>query len=186
MVPSSLWRMPTAGAVIAAVSEERVKSLVYVAALAPDEGETVAQVFYRDEAIRKHPSWLRTRMALSGCPTMDLPGSRSQGFRQTKQANPDCRAAADLGSVHSRKGAGAGMENKAVLVPACRRGPHDQSEDPADSWPIGWAQKSGPSQVDHSPMYSTDLVVDVILEAARESTCRMTCEYKDHHAREIP
>src|SRR6476619_4267428 len=41
-----------AGAVIAAVNDERVKALVYVAALAPDEGETVAQVFYRDEA---HP-----------------------------------------------------------------------------------------------------------------------------------
>src|SRR5271170_5780638 len=36
------------GAVIAAVREERVKSLVYIAALAPDKGETVAQVFYRD------------------------------------------------------------------------------------------------------------------------------------------
>jgi pimeloyl-ACP methyl ester carboxylesterase len=40
------------GAVIGAIREERVKSFVYVAALAPDEGETVAQVFYRDEA---HP-----------------------------------------------------------------------------------------------------------------------------------
>ncbi|MBN8954724.1 MULTISPECIES: alpha/beta hydrolase [unclassified Rhizobium] len=38
-----------AGAVIAAVSSERVKALVYVAALAPDEGETVADVFYRGE-----------------------------------------------------------------------------------------------------------------------------------------
>lgn len=38
-----------AGAVIATAGEERVKALVYVAALAPDEGETVAQVFYRDE-----------------------------------------------------------------------------------------------------------------------------------------
>ena len=36
------------GAVIAAVREDRVKSLVYIAALAPDEGETVAKVFYRD------------------------------------------------------------------------------------------------------------------------------------------
>jgi pimeloyl-ACP methyl ester carboxylesterase len=36
-----------AGAVIAAASEERVKALVYIAALAPDEGETVADVFYR-------------------------------------------------------------------------------------------------------------------------------------------
>lgn len=41
-----------AGAVIAAANDERVKALVYVAALAPDEGETVAEVFYRDEA---HP-----------------------------------------------------------------------------------------------------------------------------------
>jgi pimeloyl-ACP methyl ester carboxylesterase len=41
-----------AGAVIATANDERVKALVYVAALAPDEGETVAQVFYRDEA---HP-----------------------------------------------------------------------------------------------------------------------------------
>jgi pimeloyl-ACP methyl ester carboxylesterase len=37
-----------AGAVIAAVNEERVAGLVYVAALAPDEGETVAQVFYKE------------------------------------------------------------------------------------------------------------------------------------------
>lgn len=41
-----------AGAVIAAVDDERVKGLVYIAALAPDMGETVAQVFYRDKA---HP-----------------------------------------------------------------------------------------------------------------------------------
>jgi pimeloyl-ACP methyl ester carboxylesterase len=41
-----------AGAVIATVNEERLKALVYIAALAPDEGETVAQVFYRDE---RHP-----------------------------------------------------------------------------------------------------------------------------------
>ncbi|HXW93456.1 MAG TPA: alpha/beta hydrolase [Terriglobales bacterium] len=41
-----------AGAVIATVNDERLKALVYIAALAPDEGETVAQVFYRDE---RHP-----------------------------------------------------------------------------------------------------------------------------------
>jgi pimeloyl-ACP methyl ester carboxylesterase len=38
-----------AGAVIAAVRSDKVKALVYVAALAPDEGETVADVFYRTE-----------------------------------------------------------------------------------------------------------------------------------------
>jgi pimeloyl-ACP methyl ester carboxylesterase len=41
-----------AGAVIAGATNERVKSLVYVAALAPDEGETVADVFYKEPS---HP-----------------------------------------------------------------------------------------------------------------------------------
>jgi len=36
-----------AGAVIAATRSKKVKALVYIAALAPDEGETVADVFYR-------------------------------------------------------------------------------------------------------------------------------------------
>jgi pimeloyl-ACP methyl ester carboxylesterase len=36
------------GAVISAVTNERVKSLVYIASLTPDEGETVAEVFYRE------------------------------------------------------------------------------------------------------------------------------------------
>jgi pimeloyl-ACP methyl ester carboxylesterase len=42
-----------AGAVIAETKSERVKALVYVTALAPDQGETVADVFYRAEP---HPS----------------------------------------------------------------------------------------------------------------------------------
>ena len=41
-----------AGAVVALASPERVKALVYVTALAPDEGEKVADVFYR---LEPHP-----------------------------------------------------------------------------------------------------------------------------------
>ena len=44
-----------AGAVIATAHDERVKALVYVAALAPQEGEAVAEVFYRDEPHAKAP-----------------------------------------------------------------------------------------------------------------------------------
>jgi pimeloyl-ACP methyl ester carboxylesterase len=44
-----------AGAVIAATRSEKVRSLVYIAALAPDEGETVADVFYRAEPHPKAP-----------------------------------------------------------------------------------------------------------------------------------
>jgi pimeloyl-ACP methyl ester carboxylesterase len=43
------------GAVIGAAKEDRVMSLVYVTALAPDEGETVAKVFYRDTPSPQQP-----------------------------------------------------------------------------------------------------------------------------------
>jgi pimeloyl-ACP methyl ester carboxylesterase len=44
-----------AGAVIALARPERVKALVYITALAPDEGEKVADVFYRVEPHPKAP-----------------------------------------------------------------------------------------------------------------------------------
>jgi pimeloyl-ACP methyl ester carboxylesterase len=44
-----------AGAVIAATSSDKVKALVYVAALAPEKGETVADVFYRTEPHPRAP-----------------------------------------------------------------------------------------------------------------------------------
>ena len=44
-----------AGAVVGTANDERVKALVYVAALAPDEGETVADVFYREQPHPKAP-----------------------------------------------------------------------------------------------------------------------------------
>jgi len=44
-----------AGAVIAETHSEKAKALVYVAALAPDEGETVADVFYHAEPHPKAP-----------------------------------------------------------------------------------------------------------------------------------
>jgi pimeloyl-ACP methyl ester carboxylesterase len=44
-----------AGAVIAATRNPKVEALVYIAALAPDEGETVADVFYRSEPHPKAP-----------------------------------------------------------------------------------------------------------------------------------
>lgn len=40
------------GAPMAGVTSDQLKGLVYIAALAPDEGETVAEVFYRE---KPHP-----------------------------------------------------------------------------------------------------------------------------------
>jgi pimeloyl-ACP methyl ester carboxylesterase len=57
-----------AGAVIAATRSDKVKGLVYVAALAPNEGETVADVFYRGEP---HP--LAPKLAPDGHGLIYLP-----------------------------------------------------------------------------------------------------------------
>ena len=46
--PALLAAHAYAGAVIGSTRNERVRGLVFVAALAPDEGETVADVFYRE------------------------------------------------------------------------------------------------------------------------------------------
>ncbi|MGH8200159.1 MAG: alpha/beta fold hydrolase [Steroidobacteraceae bacterium] len=56
------------GAVIAATRDEKVKALVYVAALAPDAGETVADVFYR---VQPHP--LAPKLAPDGHGLIYLP-----------------------------------------------------------------------------------------------------------------
>lgn len=53
--PVALAGHAYAGAVIASTRSEKVRSLVYIAALAPDEGETVADVFYRAEPHPKAP-----------------------------------------------------------------------------------------------------------------------------------
>ena len=71
-------------------NDERVKALVYVAALAPDEGETVAQVFYRDES---HPN--APQLAPDGDGFIWMPdASFEQAFAQN--ATPEqialCRA----------------------------------------------------------------------------------------------
>ena len=47
--PAVLVGHAYAGAVIAEARSENVRALVYISALAPDEGETVADVFYRAE-----------------------------------------------------------------------------------------------------------------------------------------
>jgi pimeloyl-ACP methyl ester carboxylesterase len=57
-----------AGAVIAATRSDRVGALVYISALAPDEGETVADVFYR---LEPHP--LAPKLAPDGHGLIWLP-----------------------------------------------------------------------------------------------------------------
>src|SRR5262249_22712730 len=71
-----------AGAVIALARPERVKALVYITALAPDEGEKVADVFYR---LAPHPK--APKLAPDGNGLIWLPeGAFAAAFAQNASA----------------------------------------------------------------------------------------------------
>jgi pimeloyl-ACP methyl ester carboxylesterase len=160
------------GAVIGAATEDRVKSLVFIAALAPDEGETVAKVFYRDEP---HPDAPKLAPDKHGFVWMP-----EEGFRRAVAH----RASADQTSILA-----------AVQRPISIR--CIQEPAPAPTWKAkpSWfllaeedrminpktqrfmADRMGATarskRVDHSPMLTAaDLVIDLILEAASETLSR--------------
>src|SRR5271170_2683689 len=157
------------GAVIAAVREERVKSLVYVAALAPDEGEPVAKVFYRDEPHPDQPKMVPDSHNLVWMP--------EDAFGRALAH----KASADQASIAA-----------AVQRPIAVQCVQDPSPKPLWKSKPAWyliaeedrminpktqyfmAERMGAKihshRVDHTPMYvDPNVVVDIILEAARES-----------------
>jgi pimeloyl-ACP methyl ester carboxylesterase len=75
-----------AGAVIAATRSEKVRGLVYVAALAPDEGETVADVFYRTEPHPKAPKLAPDAHGLIWLPQEAFPAAFAPNASAEEQA----------------------------------------------------------------------------------------------------
>ena len=157
------------GAVIAAVREDRVKSLVFISALAPDEGETVAKVFYLNPS---HPE--APKLAPDSHGFIWMP---DDGFR---------RAVAHKATLDQTNIATATQRPIAVQC--------IQEPAPAPAWKTkpSWFliaeedrminpktlhfmadrmhAKVHSYDVDHSPMYTKpNLVINVILEAARET-----------------
>jgi pimeloyl-ACP methyl ester carboxylesterase len=79
-----------AGAVIALANPERVRALVYVTALAPDEGEKVADVFYR---LEPHPQ--APKLSPDGNGLIWLPeGAFATAFAQNASADQQAVLAA--------------------------------------------------------------------------------------------
>ncbi|MFE4832465.1 alpha/beta fold hydrolase [Streptomyces sp. NPDC056672] len=74
------------GAVIASTSDEKAASLVYVTALAPDEGETVADVFYRGERHPRAPELGPDRHDLIWLPEDAFAGAFAQQASAREQA----------------------------------------------------------------------------------------------------
>jgi pimeloyl-ACP methyl ester carboxylesterase len=160
------------GAVIAGQHDDRVKSLVYVAALAPDEGETVADVFYRAEP---HPEAPRLAPDEHGVIWMPEEGfSRAVAHKvpqdqatiiaaiqrpiavkciQEKAPNPAWKTKPSWFLL---------AEEDRMISPETQRFMADRMN-----------AKIRSHKVDHSPMLTApDLVVEVILEAAHETIRR--------------
>ena len=75
-----------AGAVIGATKSEAVKALVFVAALAPDEGETVADDFYRTEPHPLAPKLAPDEYGLIWLPDEAFGAAFAQHATKTEQA----------------------------------------------------------------------------------------------------
>jgi pimeloyl-ACP methyl ester carboxylesterase len=160
------------GAVIAAAREERVKSLVYVAALAPDEGEPVAKVFYRDEPHPDQPKMVPDSHNLVWMP------DDAFGRALAHKASAD---QATIAAALQRPIALQCVQEPAPK-PLWKAKPtwylvaeEDRMINPKTQRFM--AERMGAKihshRVDHTPMYSEpNVVVDVIIEAARQSLSR--------------
>lgn len=157
------------GAPIAAPHDDRVKSLVYVAALAPDEGETVADVFYRADP---HPD--APRLAPDEHGFIWMP---EEGFSQAVAQKVPLDQATIMSAVQrpialkciQEKAPAPGWKTKPswfLLAEEDRMISPETQRYMADRMNANIRSH----QVDHSPMLTApDLVVEVILEAARET-----------------
>jgi pimeloyl-ACP methyl ester carboxylesterase len=156
-----------AGAVIAAAHDERVKSLVFIAALAPDEGETVADVFYRTAPHAQAPKLAPDAYGIIWMPEEGF------GSAVAHKASPDQVA---IMAAVQRPIAVDCIQEKAP-IPAWKTTPswyfvaeEDRMISPETqrfmAGRMGATIRS--HRVDHTPMYTApELVVDLILEAAR-------------------
>jgi pimeloyl-ACP methyl ester carboxylesterase len=157
------------GAVIAAVKEERVKSLVYVTALAPDEGETVAKVFYRDTPSPRQPKMVPDAHGFVWMP--------DDAFREALAQ----KASADQAKIAAAVQRPISVQciQEPAPAPLWRSKPSwylvaedDLMINPKTQRFMADRMHATvrPHPVDHTPMYASPaVVVEVILEAARKT-----------------
>jgi pimeloyl-ACP methyl ester carboxylesterase len=154
------------GAVVGAIHEARVKSFVYIAALAPDEGETVAQVFYRNESHPEAPKLAPDKHDFIWMPEDGF--SRAVAHKASTDRTKILAAVQRPISVHCihENAPAPGWKSKPSWFLLAEE---DRMINPKTqrfmAGRMGAKIRSG--RVDHSPMYSApDLVIDVISEAA--------------------
>ena len=156
-----------AGAVIATTNDERVKALVYVAALAPDEGETVAQVFYKDETHPKAPQLAPDADGFIWMPDEGFANAFAQNATEEQLAL--CKAVQrpiSAKSIQERAPAPAWKTKPTWYLVA----EEDRMINPKTQRFMAERMKATVRSfaVDHTPLLTApDNVVDIIVEAAR-------------------
>jgi pimeloyl-ACP methyl ester carboxylesterase len=148
------------------VNDERVKALVYIAALAPDEGEQVAQVFYKDESHPKAPQLAPDADCFIWMPDEGFANAFAQNATEEQIS---------LSKVVQRPISVKCIEEPAP-VPAWKSRPawylvaeEDRMINPKTQRFMAERMKATVRSfaVDHTPLLTApDKVVDVILEAA--------------------
>jgi pimeloyl-ACP methyl ester carboxylesterase len=155
-----------AGAVIATANDERVKALVYVAALAPDEGETVAQVFYRDEPHPKAPQLAPDADGFIWMPDEGFAGAFAQNATDEQIAlSKAVQRPISVKSIQEPAPAPAWKSKPTWYLLA----EQDRMINPKTQHFMAGRMKATvrPFAVDHTPLLTApEKVADVILEAA--------------------
>jgi pimeloyl-ACP methyl ester carboxylesterase len=156
-----------AGAVISAVHEDRIKSLVYIAALTPDQGETVAQMFYREQP---HPAAPHLEPDKYGFIWMP-----EEGFLNAFAHRASSELAAVLAAV--QRPIALHCIDEPAPAPSWKAKPswflvaeEDRMISPKIQRFMAERMKANvrSESADHAPLLTApDAVVDVILEAAR-------------------
>jgi pimeloyl-ACP methyl ester carboxylesterase len=155
-----------AGGVISAVANARVRSLVFIAAFAPDEGETVGDLFFRGEP---HPQAPRLVPDVHGLIWMPRGGF---GTAFAQNAAPERIA---LCAATQRPIAVACIEER-ISTPAWKVKPcwylvakEDRMVSPATQHFMAerMGARTRSEKVDHTPLISApEPVIEMILEAA--------------------
>jgi pimeloyl-ACP methyl ester carboxylesterase len=157
------------GAVIAAVREDRVKSLVYISALAPDEGETVAKVFYRDTPSPQQPKlapdahgfiWMSEEGANNALAQNASADQKAIGYAVQRPIAVQCiQEPAPTPLWKSKPAWYLVAEQDRMINPKTQQFMAERMKATIHSHPV-----------DHTCMYSAPKVaVDIILEATRKT-----------------
>lgn len=159
-----------AGAVISGAKHQRVKALCFIAALTPDEGETVAEVFYREPPHPLAPKLAPDSRGFIWLPDESFPTAFAQNAPREQigvLAATQRPIAVPCIQQHAAHAAWRTLPSWYLIAE------EDRMINPATQRFLArrMGAKERSAKVDHTPIATApDLVTEVILEAVRSAS----------------